>query len=229
MTVTIISVTHNTLHLIKQMYESLRSVYSSIPLVIIDNGSIDGTDEYLKSLVDEHLVRVHLFRNIGHGPALDMAIHKTYSEKFFTLDSDCVVKKVGFIEDMLSKMTDGVYAVGWLRYVDPHSGVSLDWFTTKTDTSVFVPYVHPAVGMYDRSMYNSLPPFEHHGAPALANMRAAKECGYKVVDYNVSDYIVHLVAGTRRLYTGHGFGDWDPVSHPNVKPDVWDPKASLPI
>jgi len=125
---------------------------------------------------------------------------------------------------------DGIYATGWLRYVDPHSGVSLDWFAAgHPDLANFTPYIHPAIAMYDRSMYNSLPPFEHHGAPALANMREAKARGYKVIGFNVFEYIVHLVAGTRRLYTSKGFGDWDPVSHPDVKPDPWDPNVSLPI
>jgi len=231
--VEVIIVTHETLHLVKKLYTGFRKVYPDAHVCILDNHSTDGTVEWLNGLSEDKNLRTLLrAANMGHGPAMHEAIMSSSNQHEFalTIDSDCDVIAGGFIEAMLAKFDDDkVYATGWLRSVDRISGVSRDWFVTATPDAQFVPYVHPAFGMYKISIYKTLLPFFHHGAPCLDNMRVASERGYIVKEFPWSTYVTHLVGGTRRMYTGMGFGDWNPVQAPQAKRKPWDPTVKLPI
>jgi hypothetical protein len=58
-------------------------------------------------------------------------------------------------------------------------------------------------------------------------MLDAEAAGYDVVNYPIFTYVKHLIAGTRRMYSGRGVGDWNPPA--GMKPSNWDAKANLPI
>ena len=47
-----------------------------------------------------------------------------------------------------------------------------------------------------REPYLTLPPFERHGSPCLANMRAARAAGLALLDFPVDAYVRHLGRGT---------------------------------
>ncbi len=222
--VTVVIVNFNTRHLVQKCYESLQRVYPTIKTIIIDNGSSDGSVAYLKALLknrEVHLEVKFLLRNAGHGPALHLGFQMAYTKYVFTLDSDCVVRCAGSIEGMVTRLDQAplTYAIGWLRWVN------LDGVAARKGASHkgLSPYVHPAMALYRRVTYFTLPPFCSSGAPGIFNMYHAHKRGIKVERFPVKDFITHLVAGTRRMYGGR----WDPKPHD--KPRTWNAKKNYPI
>jgi hypothetical protein len=67
------------------------------------------------------------------------------------------------------------------------------------------PYVHPRRMLLKRDIYLGLKSFDHHGAPCLANMRQAVQRGYRLRDFPIQEYILHLGRGTCGSY-GYGLG-----------------------
>lgn len=209
--VTAIIVSFNTAVLTQDAVATLRQAYPDLQIILIDNGSLDGTKVLLPQLAEKYQVRlVYNSTNVGHGPALHQGIVMASTPYVLTFDSDCTVHKGGFIEAMLARFARDpvLYAVGWLRFVDRHSGVPLEWHLTHPPASQFCRYTHPSCALIDRAKYLTLPPAIHHGAPLLENMRGAVDAGLHLEDFLVSAYVEHLTAGTRRIYGGK----WGPLT-----------------
>jgi glycosyltransferase involved in cell wall biosynthesis len=224
---TAVIVGFNTQKLTDQAVRSLRTLYLELPMIVVDNGSQDGSIASLAKLAKEcKITPLYNKVNIGHGPALHQAILLADTPLILMFDSDCVANRAGFIEAMWAQLEadELMYATGWKRWVDRISGVPLEWFvSTPPDLTQFCPYVHPCCGLYKRSTYLKLPPAIHHGAPLLENMRAAVDQGYRLGEFAFSEYVTHLVAGTRRRYSGR----WDPSAH--EKPGHWNANDRHPI
>ena len=217
-------VNFKTHKLVQKCYESLQRVYPAIKIILIDNGSHDGSTAYLKALDKQqsvHCITKYLPANLGHGPALHIGFQMATTPYVFALDSDCVVRVAGAIEGMISRLDQKplTYAIGWLRWVN------LDGVAVAKGASHrgFCPYVHPAMSLYRRDTYLQLPPFVSSGAPALFNMLGAYSRKIPVEAFPVKDYITHLIAGTRRMFGGR----WNPRK--NEKPRAWDAKQTYPI
>ena len=89
--VAIVVITHNRLHLLRQCVENvlLRTSEATREIVVWDNGSTDGTAEYLDSLDDPRFRIVHHPENIGQN-AYARAIPLTSAAHFIELDDDVV-------------------------------------------------------------------------------------------------------------------------------------------
>lgn len=226
--VDVIIVNYKTQKLLEQCIESLFHYYSGIPVIIIDNGSADGSVPYMYELSQLHrnVKFIQNRTNIGHGPAMHRAMYHIIKPFAFMLDSDTIIEKAGFLEKMLAKMTSdkNLYAIGWRRWVDRLSGVPLEWHLDNPNKDKFLAYIHPHAAMYRRSMYVELQAyFEHHGAPCLQNMLAAEKAGFKVKNFQIRDYVKHLIAGTRRMWDGQ----WDIKDKPKVR--EWQANAKFPL
>lgn len=223
--VTFIIVNFKTAKLTRLAVSSLLTKYK-VSVILIDNGSQDKSSGTVKRLGDRKCVRAILNKqNKGHGPALHQAIQLINTEFFFAMDSDCEVRKGGFLERMLKQMAanPNLYALGWRRWVDRGTGVPLEWHTNHTPKKRFVAYAHPAASLYRTAFYRELSPFIHHGAPTLHNMIGAEKHGFDVAGFPIFDYIKHLEAGTRRMYGGR----WNPKD--GEKPTVWRKDTGFPI
>lgn len=219
--VTAIITNYKTKGLVKQALNTFIEHYSDVKILLIDNGSDDSSTEYVKKAGEAYPTVISLLHehNLGHGPAMDNAIRLATTRYVFTMDSDCIVRGGEFLEKMVNhfQIDDNLYALGWLRYVDPISGVPAN------KSEGFLRYVHPHAALYDRDKYLTLPPFAHHGAPCTANMREAKKRGYGVKGFPIDHYVHHLIAGTRRMYGGK----WDP--RPGEKKQSWREGRVFPI
>ena len=213
--------------LTKKCIESLRRGYLKVTIVAIDNGSKDASTLYIRNLSrkDPHLQGVLLAQNLTHGPALHLGMRTAQTQYVFTLDSDCVVKKPGFIETLLKMFREDarLYAVGHKDLVNNRGTAR-----KGVDRTKFIQHVHPSAMMIDRKKYLQLPPFEYHGSPAVANMRAVPEHGWKLADFPIAGYIHHMGGGTRKKFSGR----WDPAHphrpvapKPNVVPARFEPKV----
>ena len=83
--------TYNRLPLLKRAVESVKKqTYKNIEIFIVDNGSTDGTVEYLKQLAGENEnIRFHSFaKNEGACRARNYAIQHSQGEYATGLDDD---------------------------------------------------------------------------------------------------------------------------------------------
>lgn len=195
--VTAAVVNYGTPDLTRAAVWSLRSLYPPLPIVVVENHSPDDSALRLRALADEAggVTLLEQAKNLHHGPGLDLALRTAEAPWVLVFDSDAVAYRGGFLEAMLREAeAAGAYMVGQLHRVDeagfdggPH------------------PYVHPKCALVRREGYLALPPFEKHGAPCLANERAAVARGLVLLDFPVNDHVLHLGEGTVRRH-GYGLG-----------------------
>ncbi len=198
--VTALIVNYKTLDLTARCVESFLAAYPTVMLMVIDNGSHDPSTEYIRTVIDQHAHVLGIFntRNMYHGPAMHQGIVASDTRYIFTLDSDSVVLHTGFLEEMLTLFSDpATYAVGSLRFMNRFG------FDLPPGSRYYTRYIHPSMMLLDRSKYFTLKRFVHHGSPCLKNMHAAQRQGYRLCDFPVEDFCLHLGRGTCSQY-GYG-------------------------
>ena len=89
----LVLVTHNRLSYTKKCIEYIfKDQISDFDLYIWDNASTDETPEYLMSLSDSRLVKVHLSKeNLGQTVAMNQIWQESKAELLSKLDNDCLV------------------------------------------------------------------------------------------------------------------------------------------
>jgi len=173
---------------IRQAVTTLKRHYPDLQLIVVDDGSHDDSTEYIVSLPDRFTDTHSVISsaNVGHGAALHLGLCEVHTKRVFTMDSDVIVRKGGFLELMESRMIAcGLYGVGIIYW--------RDWRNEY-------PYLTCVAAMYDMETYRSLPPFRHAGDPMDENMAAAFKAGYKVEPFPMMRYVKHLECGTRRHF-----------------------------
>lgn len=211
--VTAVIVNFRTPDLTRAAAVSFRSVYGRTPLLLIDNGSGPKGAAAIRRVADDAAVRASLFllgSNIHHGPAMDLALKRLSSPFVMFLDSDCVVRRGGFVEEMQRTLEHDprVYAVGKKIFMNDRG------FDVEASPAAH-PYIRPICMMIRRSMYGTLPPFRRHGAPCLENMIGARRAGLELVHFPVEDFVEHAGRGTA---SRHGYrlglrGKWNHFLH----------------
>jgi glycosyltransferase involved in cell wall biosynthesis len=200
-TLTAIIINFKTLDLTRRATRSLRAFYPTLPLLLIDNGSDPATRDGIEELRREYADSTSLHQNpqnIFHGPAMDQGMHLVKSDFVLFIDSDCEILRAGLVEGMmeLTGCDQSVYAVG-------HKiGMDMRGFDVVGNPGA-IPYIRPYCMLVRRKLYLSLPPFVHHGAPCLENMREASRCGYLLMEFPVLDFVRHAGRGTAYRYGYH--------------------------
>ena len=194
--VAVVIVNHKTLDLTRQCLESFRQFYPDVLIYLIDNGSGDDSAQYVKNCTDKHVISVSNNTNCGHGGALHQATELCQQRYLFTLDSDTITHRGGFLELMLAEFAKepAPYAVGFECETNENG--------YNTYTGKGVRYIHPFASMYDLWIYRTLRPFLHHGAPAIENMIDANVQGLGLVHFPIDQYIEHLEGGTSKKVGG---------------------------
>lgn len=182
-----IMVSYNTRPQTKVALSTFLSFYPSLPIIVVDNHSQDGSVGYIQSLPVDG---VFLYENVGHGPALDLAIQSTDTPYIFTLDSDTRTHHGGFIEQMSSIFDDdaNLFALGLFYYSTP-GGTRFG----------HLPSVHPSAMMMRKSLYLQGRPFVQAGQPVHLAMADARERGNRISGFPIYDYIDHFGGSTRCL------------------------------
>ncbi|HEY9723451.1 MAG TPA: glycosyltransferase [Oscillatoriaceae cyanobacterium] len=131
----IVMLTLNQLHLTQQCVESIFA-YSSVPfeLIVIDNGSTDGTRVYLRELAQrDPRVRLHFNQtNMGFGHGCNQGIAMAEGEFVVLLNNDTVVTE-SWLEGLLRPMWQ-VEAIG---ATGPRTNMC-----SSNQKLAFVPYGH---------------------------------------------------------------------------------------
>jgi hypothetical protein len=184
--------------LLLQAVESFRRHEASAPLLVVDNGSADGSAQVVETLSDrfENLDVRMLEENCFHGPAMDLALREAQEDCVFFLDSDTITHRGGFLAPMAAQATTaGNWACGQVTHADSRG------FAATAGTPVPV----SAFMMINRAAYSGLPPFIHHGLPVLQASQAAAAQNLSVADFPVEQYVEHLGRGTAERF-GYGLG-----------------------
>ncbi len=184
--------------LLLQAVESFRRHEASAPLLVVDNGSADGSARMVESLPDrfEGLEVRMLEENCFHGPAMDLVLREAREDCVFFLDSDTITHRGGFLEPMAAQaVAPANWACGQVTRADPRGFASVEG--TPVPVSAFM--------MINREVYASLPPFIHHGLPVLQTSQAAATRGHRVAEFPVEQYVEHVGRGTAERF-GYGLG-----------------------
>ena len=192
-------INYQTPDLLDTAVRSFHSHYPGVTILVIDNGSSDESPAVIEALSAELGSAIEarvLNENRYHGPAMDLALRELETDYVYIFDSDTETLRSGFLEQiMLLASRDGVYGVGQIVHVNKRG------FAVKAGIPVLV----SAHMLINRSVYLTLPPFIHHGLPALANFKAASERGLRLESYPISGYVKHFGRGTAERF-GYGLG-----------------------
>ena len=198
---TVLVVNFRTLQHTRTCVESLRAAYPDVALMVVDNGSADASTDYLEQFAASDGAVTVLFNegNRYHGPALHQGMVAARTSHVFLLDSDCEIRRGGFLELLLTRFGEDplLYAIGKRGWTNRYGQAPVD------RRQAYTAYVHPFASMVDRRKYFQLPPFEHHGAPLWRNMWGASRAGFHLEHVPIEDYVLHHGEVTASI---HGYG-----------------------
>lgn len=192
--VSAVIINFQTPDLTKRAVHSFRKFYPAVPLLLIDNGSADQSVPMLKEFAAADPDSTELVvnsRNLHHGPAMHQAMTLRAEEHVLFIDSDCEILRGGILEIMLEALSSSPegYAAGKRTFMN-RRGFDIP------ESPGAIPYLRPICLLVDRRRYLTLPPFMKHGAPCLANMKAATDRGFGLCPVPVDEYVRHLGRGT---------------------------------
>jgi hypothetical protein len=161
--ITAVTVSHNTRHLLKDSYESIRKWHPDIHILIIDGSDIsDPCREYAESLASKITTVGVVGYNIGHGRGMDAGIRMIKTKFALIFDTDIVMLKSP-VEAMLAMMEEDTYGVG---YTEKTGFDGFEYGSRPHHTKQgYMKMLHPYFALLQVANYFKFHPFCHHGAP----------------------------------------------------------------
>lgn len=111
MKISLVIPSYNNLRHLKNAYESVRKFYKKTELILIDDGSDDGTIEWLESLKDSNLVFWREENRMGHTILYDKGIDKATNDIVGILHADMYIAP-NYIENLVKHLKPGVVVCG---------------------------------------------------------------------------------------------------------------------
>lgn len=109
--VTVLTVNWNSLTFLRSMLDATRAMSpADTEIIVVDNGSTDGSVEYLRSRGDVRTVRLPV--NVGHGVALDIGVALVRTEHLAVLDIDAFPISQRWLEESLAALAAGAKVAG---------------------------------------------------------------------------------------------------------------------
>ena len=103
--VTLVVPTYNNLKHIKNAYTSIRKYYPTLELVLLDDGSSDGTFEWLESIEreDTNVVLYQSEERVWHTILYDVGIDMAKNEIIGIIHADMIVSE-NYLENLLKQI-----------------------------------------------------------------------------------------------------------------------------
>lgn len=112
MKVSLVIPSYNNLRHLKNAYNSVRKYYTDkVELILVDDGSDDGTIDWLKSLKDDNLIFWREEDRIGHTILYDRGIEKSTHDIVGILHADMYIAP-NYIENILKHLEPGKVICG---------------------------------------------------------------------------------------------------------------------
>jgi GT2 family glycosyltransferase len=126
----VIVITRNRLEKLKRCLDSVKKVLLSASLIVVDNGSTDGTEEYLKSL--RGIENIRLESNAGVAKARNIGIRKAQGKYIMFLDDDAWIDELDIkaIMDFFAQHPDTGMIAPRILYPDGRIQESVRAFPT---------------------------------------------------------------------------------------------------
>ena len=106
---TVITVNWNTAEFLGDLIRGVRRFSPDARLLVVDNASTDDSRAMIENLGVDHLF---LPFNLGHGPALDVAVGRVRTEFFATLDVDAFPVRGDWLDVLRADLDRGNVVVG---------------------------------------------------------------------------------------------------------------------
>ena len=106
MNISLIIPSYNTLNHLINTYNSVRKYYTDVEMVIINDGSEDGTSEWLESLEDNNVIKINSKERKGHTYFYDEGMRQATNEIVSILHSDMVIGP-NYLENQLKHLKKG--------------------------------------------------------------------------------------------------------------------------
>lgn len=122
---TIIVITRNNQHYLEDCINSLlQTAYTDYEIVIVNNGSEDGTGEYVRKVQRRHpnIILLENSSNIGHAAAFNQGVDLARNELVAKLDDDTIVERdwlTRLVKVMTSDPAIAAVQAGAYKYDDP--------------------------------------------------------------------------------------------------------------
>jgi len=106
--VTLVIPTYNNLQHIKNAYTSIRKWYPTLELVMLDDGSSDGTFEWLESIQneDDNVILYQSKERVGHTILYDLGIDAATNKIVGIIHADMIVTE-NYLENLLKHLDKG--------------------------------------------------------------------------------------------------------------------------
>jgi glycosyltransferase involved in cell wall biosynthesis len=108
--VTVMTVNWNSLPFLQPMLEVTRAMSPGAELLVIDNGSTDGSIDHLATVGDVRVVRLPV--NVGHGVALDLGAALVDTEHLAVLDVDAFPISERWLVESIEALEAGAKVAG---------------------------------------------------------------------------------------------------------------------
>jgi len=193
----VVVVSYNSPELIAQLLSSLRRFYPN-PVHVVDGSEPEPLVRIRAAVAEFENVSLHAQGyNIHHGPGMAWAIQSLIlGPQALFLDSDIVVLKAGFIEDLLAQLQPQDYGIGGVAYVN-REGFDIPYAYDA------VPYLHPPCMLCNVEVMKQWPMPIKHGAPMFSAMLALHDAGRSGLLRHVEWTLNDVTPGTRKLYLDH--------------------------
>jgi len=192
--ITALSVNYNTPDYLERLLKTFRQFYSNSFIVI------DGSDEInynlIKDFSDKYNIELHhLDYNIHHGPGLAYGIKYIQADQILLLDSDLIVLKSGFVEDLQRKLKQDSYGIGDIQIVDERG----------FNKPIGIRYLHPACALINRNIALKYPLPIKHGAPMIEAMKEINRQGLSDKILQHESWVTNDFREKNKIYIHH---DW---------------------
>lgn len=176
--VTVVTVNFNTLPFLRVMYQATRRhAPKTLPIIVVDNGSSDGSARWLAEVVkrDPNLSVVRLRRNLGHGPALNLGFYKARTEFVIALDVDAFPIADSWLDAVLHPLQSGYTVAGGFNngYIHP------SYLAIRRRH--FIEAGHTFEASYNRRRQRLRATYGHYDAGQLITLRESEDLQYRIM------------------------------------------------
>ena len=109
--ISVVIPSYNNLEYLKLIYNSVRKISKDIEIILFDDGSTDGTKEWITSIIDKNTIVHHLQNRVGHTILYDKGFKEASGKIIGILHADMVVHK-NFFTNILKHIDIGNVVCG---------------------------------------------------------------------------------------------------------------------